>query len=100
MQYWAMSITKHMTLPSYIILKFALKNSPFYGLQICKIVGLSPGGVYPILSRLGSAGLIVVDTVSELDRVSWDRRDRIYYQITETGKCEIMRYEKLLESVR
>lgn len=75
-------------------------RSPVYGLELIEELEshgypVSPGTMYPILSKLEQSGLIVSEKVNVEGKI------RKYYQITDTGS-EVLREakEKIRELAR
>ncbi|MEV6033640.1 PadR family transcriptional regulator [Nonomuraea sp. NPDC052116] len=72
------------------------RNDATYGLEICKVTGLGPGTVYPILTRLERVGWV---------RAYWAEDDtrgprRRMYELTGEGVSAIQAVEATAPSAR
>jgi PadR family transcriptional regulator PadR len=55
-----------------------------YGLELCRLIGMTPGTLYPVLARLETEGWLTSDWEAPgPDRVDAPRRRR--YRITRSG---------------
>jgi PadR family transcriptional regulator, regulatory protein PadR len=82
-----------MTLQTQLVLR-ALLEEPTrerYGLELCEVVGLPSGTVYPILSRLKQAGWVDSAWEDAARHVAERRPRRRYYKLTPDG-AEQARY--------
>ena len=75
-----------ITLQTLQVLRFLLRDpvGEHYGLEISKGSGLATGSIYPILTRLETAGWIT-SALEEIDESREGRRRRRYYQLTGLG---------------
>lgn len=75
-----------LTLQTLQVLRVLLTDplDEHYGLEISKGSGLATGSIYPILTRLETAGWIT-SSWEEIDESSEGRRRRRYYRLTEDG---------------
>src|SRR6266851_3166368 len=80
-----------------LIILGTLMVGPFHGYLIAKIMQnihgpygkISPGRLYPLLTKLEEAGLIVVESISEQQEHQQPRRFQVpsrRYRITEAGR--------------
>ena len=75
-----------MTTTTQLVLR-ALVDEPdreFYGLEMCRAVGLANGTVHPILARLIRAGWME-SRFEEIDAHEHGRPPRRYYRLTRDG---------------
>jgi PadR family transcriptional regulator, regulatory protein PadR len=75
-----------MTLQTLQVLRVLLDEpvSEHYGLKISENSGLPTGSIYPILTRLETAGW-VTSAWEDIDESAEGRRARRYYQLTDEG---------------
>jgi PadR family transcriptional regulator len=59
-------------------------SAEYYGLEISKLSGLPTGSIYPILTRLETAGWIT-SSWEKIDESTEGRRRRRYYQLSPQG---------------
>jgi DNA-binding PadR family transcriptional regulator len=81
-----MSREVRLTLQTLQVLRILL-NDPsgeHYGLEVSRSSGLPTGSIYPILTRLETAGW-VISAWEEIDESEAGRRRRRYYQLTTYG---------------
>jgi PadR family transcriptional regulator, regulatory protein PadR len=75
-----------ITLQTLQVLRVLLTDpmDEHYGLEISRGSGLATGSIYPILTRLETAGWIT-SSWEEIDESREGRRRRRYYRFTEDG---------------
>ena len=75
-----------ITLQTLQVLRFLLRDPAdgHYGLEISRGSGLPTGSIYPILTRLETAGWIT-STWEDIDESKEGRRRRRYYRLTSPG---------------
>jgi DNA-binding PadR family transcriptional regulator len=75
-----------ITLQTLQVLRFLLRDpvGEHYGLEISRGSGLPTGSIYPILTRLETAGWII-SAWEEIDESKEGRRRRRYYWLTDYG---------------
>jgi PadR family transcriptional regulator, regulatory protein PadR len=56
-----------------------------YGLEICRVVGLPSGTIYPLLARLEEAGWLRSGWEDMATAAAEKRRPRRYYRLTSDG---------------
>ncbi len=61
------------------------KQEETYGFEIVKAAGLSPGSLYPMLSRLVKSGILMSREEEGCPKKS-ERPLRVYYRLTEKGE--------------
>jgi PadR family transcriptional regulator len=89
-----------ITLQTLHVLKALLDNpvEEHYGLKISEASGLPTGSIYPILTRLETAGW-VTSSWEDIDESAEGRRRRRYYKLTKDG-AELAREELAMVSER
>jgi PadR family transcriptional regulator, regulatory protein PadR len=82
----AMGHEVRITLQTLQVLKVLLTDplDEHYGLEISRESGLPTGSIYPILTRLETAGL-VTSAWENIDESEQGRRRRRYYRLTAEG---------------
>lgn len=94
-----------MTLQTLQVLQALLERpaDEHYGLRISEHSGLPTGSIYPILTRLETAGWVTSDW-EEIDESAEGRRRRRYYQLTTDGAAaardEIAKMQARLSTTR
>ncbi|MFG3620822.1 PadR family transcriptional regulator [Nocardia sp. NPDC047654] len=94
-----------MTLQTLQVLQALLERpaDEHYGLKISEHSGLPTGSIYPILTRLETAGWVTSDW-EQIDESVEGRRRRRYYQLTKNGATaareEIAKMRERLSSTR
>ena len=75
-----------ITLQTLQVLRFLLRDPADgrYGLEISRGSGLPTGSIYPILTRLETAGWIT-SAWEEIDESKEGRQRRRYYRLTDPG---------------
>jgi DNA-binding PadR family transcriptional regulator len=75
-----------ITLQTLQVLRVLLRDPAggYYGLEISRESGLPTGSIYPILTRLETAGWIT-SAWERIDESKEGRRRRRYYQLTAPG---------------
>lgn len=78
----------HITLPLRALLYEMLltPDTPRYGLELRKAVGIASGGAYPLLNRLVAAGWL--ETWWEPLPITEPRPRRRYYRLTTGGEYQ------------
>jgi PadR family transcriptional regulator, regulatory protein PadR len=81
-----MSGDVRITLQTLQVLRILLNNpaGEHYGLEISRTSGLPTGSIYPILTRLETAGWIT-SAWEEINESEAGRRRRRYYRLTSDG---------------
>lgn len=76
-----------MTLQTQLVLRALLEDpaKQRYGLELCELVGLPSGTIYPILARLEQVGWVHSTWEDPVVHVEAGRPRRRFYQITEDG---------------
>lgn len=84
-----MGKTPRMTLPTQLVLRALLEDPAreMYGLEICKVAGLAPGTIHPILARFEGIGWLE-SRFEDVDPREAGRPRRRYYRLTEGGAQE------------
>jgi PadR family transcriptional regulator PadR len=82
-----MGAKPRMTIPTLRVLAALLADplAEHYGLELSRAAGLPSGTIYPILTRLQSAGWLT-GVWEEIDEAAEGRRRRRYYRLTGTGR--------------
>ena len=82
-----MGTKPRMTIPTLRVLAALLADplGEHYGLELSRAAGLPSGTIYPILTRLQSAGWLT-SAWEEIDEAAEGRRRRRYYCLTGTGR--------------
>ncbi|MFI9509078.1 PadR family transcriptional regulator [Nocardia sp. NPDC052566] len=92
-----------MTLQTLQVLQVLLDGpaEQHYGLKISQASGLPTGSIYPILTRLETAGW-VTSAREDIDESAEGRRRRRYYQLTNEGatnaRAEIVKAQRRLST--
>jgi PadR family transcriptional regulator PadR len=82
-----MGAAPRMTLQTQLVLRGLLEepSKQRYGLELCEIVGLPSGTVYPILARLEHLRWVESCWEDPEEHVAAGRPRRRYYQLTSDG---------------
>src|SRR6185503_2933571 len=78
--------TPRMTLQTQLVLRVFLSepSQPRYGLELCDLVGLPSGTLYPILARLEAVGWLE-SRWEDAAEITDGRARRRFYELTKDG---------------
>lgn len=80
-----------MTMPTQAVLRLLVRayletsEREVYGLQLCEVLGLGPGTVYPILAKLHQEYGWIDKREEQADAGEVGRATRFYYRLNEDG---------------